>query len=72
MNSLGISMIPFASNFVMAHFEKTQEVYQYLGEKGLLVRPMGAYALPSYLRITIGTAEQMQELVDTLSLCPHL
>jgi histidinol-phosphate aminotransferase len=72
MNSLGIKILPYTSNFVMAHFENTQEVYHYLGKKGLIVRPMGAYALPEYLRITIGTAEQMQELVATLSLCPHL
>ncbi len=72
MQALNISMIPYTSNFVMAHFEKTQEVYRYLGEKGLIVRPMGAYELLEYLRITIGTAEQMQELVDVLKSCPHL
>lgn len=72
LDSLGITMIPYTSNFVMAHFKKTQDVYRYLGERGLIVRPMGAYALPEYLRITIGTKEQMQELVDVLSVCPHL
>lgn len=71
MNHLGIPMIPYMSNFVMARFEKTQEVYRYLGERGLVVRPMGAYDLPQYLRITVGTREEMQELIDVLGLCPH-
>ena len=55
----------------MAYFENTQEVYKYLGQKGLVVRPMGAYNLPSYLRITIGKQEEMQELVEALKSCPH-
>lgn len=71
MDALNISRIPYASNFVMAHFEKAQEVYRYLGEKGLIVRPMGAYALPNYLRITIGKSEQMEELIQVLQSCPH-
>ena len=71
MNDLNITMIPYTSNFVMAYFENTQEVYKYLGQKGLIVRPMGAYNLPSYLRITIGKQEEMQELVEVLKSCPH-
>ena len=72
MNRLGVRLLPYMSNFVMAYFEKTQEVYKYLGEKGLIVRPMGAYDLPKYLRITIGKQEEMQELIDVLGSCPHL
>ncbi|MBP9828904.1 MAG: histidinol-phosphate transaminase [Proteobacteria bacterium] len=72
MKGLNIPMIQYASNFVMAYFEKTQEVYRYLGEKGLIVRPMGAYDLPQYLRITIGKHEEMQELIDVIGSCPHL
>jgi len=72
MKGLNIPMVQYASNFVMAYFEKTQEVYRYLGEKGLVVRPMGAYDLPQYLRITIGKQEEMQELIDVIGSCPHL
>eukprot|EP01037_Dinobryon_pediforme_P017697 gene17697-17907_t len=42
--------------------DKATDVYQFLGENGIIVRPMGAYNLPSYLRITIGQAHEMQEL----------
>lgn len=71
MRHLDIPMIPYMSNFAMARFDKTQEVYRYLGERGLVVRPMGAYDLPQYLRITIGKSEEMQELIDVLGSCLH-
>jgi histidinol-phosphate aminotransferase len=70
MENLKIPMLPFASNFVMAKFEDSAKVYRYLGEKGLVVRPMGAYDLPDYLRITIGKQEQMDELAEVLKSCP--
>lgn len=71
VQTLQIPILPFASNFVMAYFEDTARVYRYLGEKGLVVRPMNAYDLPNYLRITIGTASQMDELIEVLKTCPH-
>lgn len=70
LSILGIDFIPYTSNFVMVHFKNTDAVYQYLGEKGLVVRPMKAYDLPEYLRITIGLQEQMEELISVLSACP--
>lgn len=70
LKNLGINFIPYTSNFVMAHFKNTDQVYQYLGQKGLVVRPMKAYDLPEYLRITIGLQEQMEELISVLSACP--
>lgn len=71
INEVQISMLPFASNFVMAHFKDAALVYRYLGERGIVVRPMGAYDLPDYLRITIGKAEEMDELIDVLKDCPY-
>lgn len=69
LTKMGIKFIPYTSNFVMAHFKNTDQVYQYLGQNGLIVRPMKAYDLPEYLRITIGLQEQMEELVSVLGEC---
>lgn len=71
MKKLNIQVLPFASNFVMARFNDATAVYRYLGERGLIVRPMGAYDLPSYLRITIGKPEEMDELIGVLKTCPY-
>ena len=71
MDKLNIQVLPFASNFVMAKFKDSASVYRYLGERGVIVRPMGAYELPEYLRITIGKAEEMDELVNLLGSCSY-
>ena len=71
MQTLNIPLLPFGSNFVMAYFDEAQQVYHYLGERGLLVRPMGAYNLEKYLRISIGKLEELEELVEVLKTCPH-
>jgi histidinol-phosphate aminotransferase len=42
-------------------------VYQALLNKGVIVRPVANYQLPDYLRITIGTPEQNNRLIDALS-----
>ena len=67
MQKLGLSIIPCQSNFSLVNFAgKATDVYQYLGKRGIIVRPMDGYGLPEYLRITIGLAEDMKELVDCL------
>lgn len=68
IKKLGLSMIPCHANFSMVDFgERVTEVYQFLGKNGIIVRPMGAYKLPSYLRITIGQAHEMEELIELLT-----
>ncbi len=67
MTKLGLDMIPCYANFSMVNFgEKCADVYQYLGKSGVIVRPMGAYDLPTYLRISIGQTHEMEELVELL------
>jgi histidinol-phosphate/aromatic aminotransferase/cobyric acid decarboxylase-like protein len=40
---------------------------EFLRQHGLVVRPMGGYGLPGCLRITIGTAVQMQSTASVLA-----
>ncbi|MGG1659878.1 histidinol-phosphate transaminase [Brevibacillus sp. NRS-1366] len=42
-------------------------IYQGLMKEGILVRPCAAWGLPQHLRITIGTAQQNQELLEALA-----
>ena len=69
LEALKVSFLPFESNFVMAHFNNAYDVYQYLGKKGVVVRPMNAYNLPNYLRITISLKEHMEECLTVLKEC---
>lgn len=70
IGSLGLAVMPSQTNFVLVEFgtrEKAASAFDYLRNHGLVVRPMGGYGLPSCLRITIGTGEQMQFTAKTLA-----
>jgi histidinol-phosphate aminotransferase len=52
---------PSEANFLLTDFgtaEQAQAADQFLRRRGIIVRAVGAYALPSCLRITIGTEEE--------------
>ncbi|NOQ89488.1 MAG: aminotransferase class I/II-fold pyridoxal phosphate-dependent enzyme, partial [Gammaproteobacteria bacterium] len=44
-------------------------LYQKLLQQGVIVRPVANYAVPEYLRITIGTQPQNERFVETLKQC---
>ena len=67
-DKLGLKSLPSMGNFVTVHFERdAAPVYEALLKRGVIVRPVANYRMPDYLRITIGTAEQNNRLVDALS-----
>ena len=66
---LGLSVIPSQTNFILIDFASADgaaSAFDFLRQHGLVVRPMGGYGLPTCLRITIGTATQMQFTARTL------
>ena len=72
LTELGLKVHPSVGNFVLADFgglagKEAEEARLFLKERGVLVRQMGAYGLPTCLRITIGTEAEMRALVDALS-----
>jgi len=42
-------------------------VYQALLRKGVIVRPVANYEMPTHLRISIGTARENQFFIDALT-----
>ena len=59
--ALGLDWIPSAGNFVAVRVAPGGDalpVFQALLRKGVIVRPVGNYAMPEYLRISIGLPEQ--------------
>ena len=54
-----LSFMPTVGNFITINMgQDAMPVYDALLREGVIVRPVGNYALPHHLRITIGTAEQ--------------
>ncbi len=65
---LDIHYIPSLGNFISIDVKKEgNEVYEALLKKGVIVRPLTAYGMPTHLRITIGTKEQNARLLQTLA-----
>lgn len=69
LEKLGFSVLPSKTNFVFAKSHKISggELYQKLKERGILVRWFPEERIFDYLRITIGTKEQMETLIFEIS-----
>jgi histidinol-phosphate aminotransferase len=66
-DSRAISYIPSVANFITVNFGKrSAQIYQGLLQQGVIVRPVANYNLADYLRITIGTDQQLRVLMEKL------
>lgn len=68
IRALGYNVVPSVTNFILVHFGAlVAEVNHFLAARGLIVREVGNYGLPEFLRISIGTTEENDLLIDALS-----
>jgi histidinol-phosphate aminotransferase len=66
---LGVKVYPTAGNFVLADVGADgSAVYEKLLRQGVIVRPVAGYGLPRCVRITLGTAEQNDRLIQALAM----
>ena len=66
MTALGFNVIPSAANFVFVSHKTVpaEEIFQKAREKGIFFRYFKLPRIDNYLRITIGTDEEMQSVID--------
>ena len=66
---LGFSVLDSKANFIFAESERIsgKELYEKLRARGILVRYFGSDRINNFVRITIGTKEQMKALVAAVS-----
>ena len=55
---LGLEFIPSSANFVLVRVGEGQRVFNELQKLGVIVRPMGGYQLPEWIRISVGTPKE--------------
>ena len=70
LNATGIATWPSHGKFFLADFataERAAAADAFLKSRGIIVRAMGAYALPHCLRITVGTAEECNAVAEALA-----
>lgn len=69
LTNLGFEVLPSAANFVMAKHSEIGggELYGLLKENGVLVRHFQDERIRDFVRITVGTDEEMRQLLQILS-----
>ena len=72
LSRFGVTMVPGAANFVLVKFPATQtnrkavDAFRHLVSEGIIVRTNEDYGLDDYLRITIGTIEECDQVIESL------
>ncbi|MCF3650869.1 histidinol-phosphate transaminase [Synoicihabitans lomoniglobus] len=66
LKRLGVVYVPSVGNFLLANVRDGRAVFDRMQRAGVVVRPVGVYGLPEWVRITIGTAEQNDRMLAAL------
>ena len=65
---LGLSWIPSHGNFVSCKVGQGAEIFRRLLKHGVIVRPIAAYGMPEYLRVSIGTEAENARFLSALEI----
>ncbi len=63
---LGLRFVPSVANFVLVHVGDGRTIFEAMLRKGVIVRALGGYNLPEWVRISIGTMEQNRQCIAAL------
>ncbi len=67
LDALGLEWIPSVGNFIAFKVPADSgEVYQGLLREGVIVRPVGVYAMLNFLRVSVGLEAENQRFLDAL------
>ena len=66
LNELGYETVASRGNFIMAKMGQADDVFHFLQNHGVIVRPLQVYRLSEYLRITVGTPVQNEKLLNLM------
>ena len=64
--ALGLEFIPSFANFVTVNVGDGRKVFEALLKRGVIVRAMGSYKLPAWVRVSVGTMDQNRRCVEAL------
>ncbi len=62
-----LEYVPSEANFLMVNVGDGGKVFDALQRRGLIVRPLRAYCMPPWIRVTVGSFEQNQRLLRELA-----
>ena len=72
LGAIGITVMPSVTNFVLLHFDghngpDSDAALTFLAEHNILLRDMHPYGLGEYLRMSVGTDAEMEEVIARLT-----
>ena len=63
---LKLEFVPSFANFILVRVGEGQKVFDAMQRQGVIVRPMGGYQLPEWIRISIGTPQENGRTLNAL------
>lgn len=63
---LGLEQVPSHANFILIRVGNGNAIFQRLLVEGVIVRPLAVYALPEYIRVTVGTMNDNGRFIEAL------
>jgi histidinol-phosphate aminotransferase len=66
LRELQVEFVPSHANFVLARVGEGGKVFDTMQRLGVIVRPMGGYQLPEWIRISVGTPAENERCIAVL------
>ncbi|HZL14406.1 MAG TPA: aminotransferase class I/II-fold pyridoxal phosphate-dependent enzyme, partial [Verrucomicrobiae bacterium] len=63
---LKLEYVPSFANFILVRVGEGQKIFEAMQKQGVIVRPMGGYQLPEWIRISVGTPQENERCLDAL------
>ena len=64
--SLNLEFVLSSANFILVRVGDGQGVFDAMQKQGVIVRPMGGYQLPEWIRISVGTVKENERALGAL------
>lgn len=64
---LGLEFVPSVANFILVRVGDGMRIFDALQRCGVIVRPVKSYAMPEWVRVTVGTAAQNERVLAALA-----
>ena len=63
---LKLEFVPPHANFILIRVGAGQRIFEAMQKQGVIVRPMGGYQLPEWIRISVGTPLENERCLGAL------
>ena len=65
---LKLEFVPSSANFILVRVGEGQKVFDSMQKQGVIVRPMGGYQLPKWIRISVGMPQENERCLGALKI----